>query len=96
MLPKAGGQTSGQLRVALRRAVIAADPDGAEQRRRDAQRHAKVSLYPDPADGTATLAATRLPGSAGGGGDGAADRDRPGDEVRRAWPAAWTTCARSR
>ena len=61
VLPKAGGQTSGQLRVALRRAVIAADPDGAEQRRRDAQRHAKVSLYPDP-EGTATLAATRLPG----------------------------------
>ena len=61
VLPKAGGQTSGQLRVALRRAVIAADPEGAEQRRRDAQRHAKVSLYPDP-EGTATLAATRLPG----------------------------------
>ncbi len=61
VLPKAGGQTSGQLRVALRRAVIAADPEGAEQRRQDAQRHAKVSLYPDP-EGTATLAATRLPG----------------------------------
>ena len=61
VLPKAGGQTSGQLRVALRRAVIAADPEGAEQRRQEAQRHAKVSLYPDP-EGTATLAATRLPG----------------------------------
>ena len=42
--------------------MIAADPEGAEQRRKDAQRHAKVSLYPDPADGTATLAGTRLPG----------------------------------
>ncbi len=41
--------------------MIAADPEGAEQRRREAQRHAKVSLYPDP-EGTATLAATRLPG----------------------------------
>ena len=61
VLPKAGAQTSGQLRVALRRAVIAADPEGAEQRRKDAERHAKVSLYPDP-EGTATLAATRLPG----------------------------------
>src|SRR6185437_11613050 len=61
VLPGAGGQTSGQLRAALRRAVIAADPEGAEQRRQDAQRHAKVSLYPDPADGTATLAGTRLP-----------------------------------
>ncbi len=61
VLPSAGGQTAGQLRVALRRAVIAVDPEGAEQRRQDAQRHAKVSLYPDPADGTATLAGTRLP-----------------------------------
>jgi hypothetical protein len=61
VLPGAGGQTSGQLRVALRRAVIAADPEGAEQRRKDAQRHAKVSLYPDPDADTATLAGTRLP-----------------------------------
>ena len=61
VLPRAGQQTSGQLRAALRRAVIAADPEGAEQRRKDAQRHAKVSLYTDPADGTATLAGTRLP-----------------------------------
>ena len=61
VLPRAGQQTSGQLRAALRRAVIAADPEGAEQRRKDAQRHAKVSLYSDPADGTATLAGTRLP-----------------------------------
>ncbi|MGH3398611.1 MAG: hypothetical protein ACRDPO_28390, partial [Streptosporangiaceae bacterium] len=61
VLPGAGGQTSGQLRVALRRAVIAADPEGAEQRRRDAQRHAKVSLYPDPDADTATLAGIRLP-----------------------------------
>ncbi len=60
-LPEAGGQTSGQLRVALRRAVIAADPEGAEQRRKDAQRHAKVSLYPDPDADTATLAGARLP-----------------------------------
>src|SRR5580692_9506241 len=61
VLPGAGGQTSGQLRVALRRAVIAADPEGAEQRRKDAQRHAKVSLYPDPDADTATLAGARLP-----------------------------------
>jgi hypothetical protein len=61
ILPGAGDQTSGQLRAALRRAVIAADPEGAEQRRKEAQRHAKVSLYPDPATGTATLTGTRLP-----------------------------------
>ena len=62
VLPKAGGQTSGQLRVALRRAVIAADPEGAEQRRKDAQRHAKVSLYPDPDAAPRRWPATRLPG----------------------------------
>ncbi|MGH3395076.1 MAG: DUF222 domain-containing protein [Streptosporangiaceae bacterium] len=61
ILPSAGDQTTGQLRAELRRAIIAADPEGAEQRRKSAQRHAKVSLYPDPADGTATLAGTRLP-----------------------------------
>ncbi len=61
VLPGAGQQTSGQLRVALRRAVIAADPEGAEQRRQQAQRHAKVNLYPDPDADTATLAGTRLP-----------------------------------
>jgi hypothetical protein len=61
VLPGAGGQTSGQLRVAVRRAVIAADPEGAEQRRQRAQRHARVNLYPDPDADTATLAGTRLP-----------------------------------
>ena len=34
VLPDAGRQTTAQLRVRLRRAVIAADPDGAERRRR--------------------------------------------------------------
>ncbi|HEX3489427.1 MAG TPA: DUF222 domain-containing protein [Streptosporangiaceae bacterium] len=57
----AGDWTSGQLRAALRRAVIAADPEAAEQRRKQAQRHAKISLYPDPATGTATLTGSRLP-----------------------------------
>jgi len=61
ILRGAGDQTLGQLRAGLRRAVIAADPEGAEERRKDAQRHARVSLYPDAADGTATLAGTRLP-----------------------------------
>ena len=60
VLPGAGRQTAAQLRVRLRRAVIAADPDAAERRREDAERHAKVSLYGDD-DGTATLAGTGLP-----------------------------------
>ena len=60
VLPAAGGQTTGMLRAALRRAVIAADPAGAEERRKDAERRAQVVLYPDQ-DGTATLAGQRLP-----------------------------------
>src|SRR5215470_15307152 len=61
VLPTAGDQTIGQLRAALRRAVISADPEGAERRREEAERRAKVSLYPDP-DGTASLAGSSLPG----------------------------------
>jgi hypothetical protein len=59
-LPTAGDQTTGMLRAALRRAVIAADPQGAEERRKDAERRAQVVLYPDQ-DCTATLAGQRLP-----------------------------------
>ena len=48
------------LRDALRRAVIACDPQGAQRRKEAAERRAKVSLYPDH-DGTATLTAHGLP-----------------------------------
>jgi hypothetical protein len=61
ILPGAGNKTTGSLRAALRRAVIAADPDGAERRRAEAERRARVVLYPD-ADSTATLAGQSLPG----------------------------------
>ena len=61
VLPRAGDQTLGQLRAALRRAVIIADPDGAERRREEAERAAKVCLYPNE-EGTATLAGQSLPG----------------------------------
>ncbi len=60
VLPAAGRQTTGMLRAALRRAVIAADPAGAEERRKAAERRAQVVLYPDQ-DCTATLAGQRLP-----------------------------------
>jgi Domain of unknown function (DUF222) len=60
VIPDAGDLTYGQLHAAVRRAVIAADPEGAEHRRQAAERRAKVSLYPDP-DGTATLAGYCLP-----------------------------------
>jgi hypothetical protein len=62
VLPGAGTVTTSQLRAALRRAVIAADPAGAERRRQEAERRAKVSLYPDE-EGTATLAGQSLPGT---------------------------------
>ena len=60
ILPGAGRQTAAQLRMRIRRAVIVADPYGAERRREEAERHAKVSLYGDD-DGTATLAGMGLP-----------------------------------
>jgi hypothetical protein len=60
VLPAAGGQTPGMLRAALRRAVIAADPEGADRRREESERQAKVVLYPDE-EHTATLAGQRLP-----------------------------------
>jgi uncharacterized protein DUF222 len=60
ILPGAGDQVAGDLRARLRRAVISADPEGAEQRRQEAERHAKISLYGDH-DGTATLAGSKLP-----------------------------------
>ncbi len=61
VLSGAGNQTMGQLRAALRRAVITADPQGAERRRLAAERRARVMLYPD-AEGTASLAGHNLPG----------------------------------
>ncbi len=60
ILPGAGKQTTAQLRARLRRAVLAADPEGAEQRREEAERYATVSLYSDE-DGTATLTGAGLP-----------------------------------
>ena len=61
VLPAAGDQTMAQLRAALRRAVITADPRGAERRRQEAERRAKVMLYPE-AEGTASLMGYSLPG----------------------------------
>ena len=60
VLPAAGDKTTGALRAVLRREVIVADPEGAERRRKETGRQAKVSLYPDE-ETTATLADQRLP-----------------------------------
>ena len=61
VLPAAAERTTGQLRAAVRRAVLAVDPDGAEQRRKDTERQAKISLYSGE-EGTATLTGSGLPG----------------------------------
>ncbi|MEP7022565.1 MAG: DUF222 domain-containing protein [Actinomycetota bacterium] len=62
VLSAAGSLTTGQLRAALRRAVIAADPEGAARRQKEAERRAKISLYADE-EGTATLIGQNLPGT---------------------------------
>ena len=56
VLPRAGGQTVAQLRASLKRAVIAVDPEGANQRHREAEKKRRVNLYADE-DGMATLSA---------------------------------------
>ncbi len=56
----AGGWTTGQLRAALRRAVLAADPQAADRRRADARKDAEVRAW-DEASGNSALAGRELP-----------------------------------
>jgi hypothetical protein len=56
----AGGWTTGQLRAALRRAVLAADPQAADRRRADARKDAEVRAW-DEASGNSGLAGRELP-----------------------------------
>ena len=63
ILPRAGQMTTGQLRAALGRAVLAVDPDAARRRREDAEREARVEHWADP-EGTASLAGRGLPPAA--------------------------------
>jgi hypothetical protein len=56
----AGGWTTGQLRAALRRAVLAADPESADRRRNEARKDAEVQSW-DEASGNAALAGRELP-----------------------------------
>ena len=60
IFPRAGQQTSGQLRAALARAVLAADPGAARARREEAQRDARVLRWRENA-GTAALCGRDLP-----------------------------------
>ena len=56
----APGQTTGQLRAAARRAVIAADPAAARRRKEQALREARVERW-DESAGTSALAGRDLP-----------------------------------
>ena len=60
VLPEARRKTYAELRARLHHLVIAADPEGAEERRQKAERGANVRLYADD-DQTATLLADKLP-----------------------------------
>src|SRR5260221_14401798 len=59
ILPQARPMTPARLREKLGLAVLAADPEGAERRREQAERHADVRLYADD-DHTATITASKL------------------------------------
>ncbi|HEY4851779.1 MAG TPA: hypothetical protein VII22_13340, partial [Streptosporangiaceae bacterium] len=60
IIEKAAVQTTGQLRPAVRRAVIAADPAAAKRRKEEALKDARVEASSQPS-GTATLAGRDLP-----------------------------------
>ncbi|WP_433275667.1 DUF222 domain-containing protein [Pseudonocardia xinjiangensis] len=57
VLPRAPEQTTGQLRAAVRRAVLRADSEAAARRHERKRRERAVVLYPER-DGMATLSAT--------------------------------------
>ena len=58
--PRAADQTTGRLRAALARAVIAVDPEAAARRREEAQKDPRVRRWQEDA-GTAALAGYGLP-----------------------------------
>ena len=60
VLPDAGEMTTGQLRNALRRAVLLIDPDAARRRRQKARKDASVQLWDEPS-GNYALAGRELP-----------------------------------
>jgi hypothetical protein len=60
VIPDAPGQTTGQLRAAVRMYVRFADPEAAQRRKETAQKRARVELWPEAA-GTCALAGRDLP-----------------------------------
>ena len=61
LIGRAPAQTTGELRAALHRALLAADPDAAERRRQDEERQAFLERLPEASGVTATLAGRHLP-----------------------------------
>jgi hypothetical protein len=61
---RSGSMTTGELRDAVRRAVIRIDPSAAEKRRKRAEKNARMSLYAN-ANHTATLALEDIPAAQG-------------------------------
>jgi hypothetical protein len=59
LLRQAGEQTTGQLRAALARAILAADPHAAERRKREGRKDTRVELWQEPS-GNAVLAGREL------------------------------------
>jgi hypothetical protein len=60
IIGSAPAQTTGQLRAAVRRAVLAVDPAAAERRRKQAQQNARIEVWTETS-GTAALAGRDLP-----------------------------------
>jgi hypothetical protein len=61
LIGRAPQQTTGQLRAALNRALLAADPEAAERRRQNEEQHARIERGPEPGGVTALLAGRCLP-----------------------------------
>jgi len=60
VIGRAPGQTTGQLRAATQRAVLAVDPAAAQRRLKEARKDARVEVW-DERSGTAALAGRDLP-----------------------------------
>ena len=60
LLDRAAEQTTGQLRAALARAVLAADPDAGRRRQREGRKDTRVEVWQEPS-GNAALAGRELP-----------------------------------
>jgi hypothetical protein len=91
VLPAAPDQTTAQLRRALHRAILTADPAAAQRRREQAERTARVETWADP-EGTATLAGRNLPPPRPWPPASASPTSPPPGNAQ-APTAAWTCCA---